>query len=82
MLRNDQKEYCANNIAAMIISRLRQLYPDVKYSKLISDFMDSKTYDLLYDFDTGMWAEGPGYVLAWYLEEKQLDNKKHKKATT
>lgn len=79
MLRNDQKEYCANNIAAMVISSLRERFPDVRYSKLISDFMDSKTYDLLYDFDTGMWSEGPGYVLNWYLEENE---KKHKKTTT
>lgn len=70
MLTNKQKEYCANNISAMVISRLRELYPNERYSKLISDFMDSNTYDLLYDFETGMWAEGPGYVLYDYLEEK------------
>lgn len=70
MLTNKQKEYCANNISAMVISRLRELYPNERYSKLISDFMDSNTYDLLYDFETGMWAEGPGYVLNDYLEEK------------
>lgn len=71
MLRNDQKEYCANNLASMVITRLRQLYPEVRYSKLVSDFIDSKTYDLLYDFETGLWAEGPGYILNEYLEERK-----------
>lgn len=72
MLKNNQKEYCANNLASMVISQLRKLYPEVRYSKLVSDFIDSKTYDLLYDFETGMWAEGPGYILNEYLEEKKL----------
>ena len=76
---NDQKEYCANNIAAIMISSLRERFPDASYSKLISDFMVSETYELLYDFDTAMWAEGPGYVLSWYLEEKEM---KYKKTTT
>lgn len=71
MLKNSQKEYCANNLASMVISQLRQLYPDVRYSKLVSDFIDSKTYDLLYDFETGLWAEGPGYILNEYLEERK-----------
>lgn len=70
MLKKKQKEYCANNLAAMVIEKLRDMYPEVRFSKLVSDFMDSKTYKLLYDFETGMWAEGPDYILEWYLSEQ------------
>lgn len=75
MLRIDQKEYCANNIAAMVIAHLRELFPDIRYSKLLSDFIGSKTYDALYDFDTGLWSRGPGYILNEYLEEKNINKK-------
>ena len=70
MINKSQKEYCANNLAAMVIESLRDMYPEVRFSKLVSDFMDSKTYELLYDFETGMWAEGPDYILEWYLDEQ------------
>lgn len=72
MLKNDQKEYCANNLSSMVISRLRYLFPNIRYSKLVSDFIDSKTYDLLYEFDTGFWAEGPEYILNEYLQEVKI----------
>lgn len=71
MIKNSQKEYCANNLSSIVISKLRELYPDVRDSKLISDFMVSETYDLLYDFDTGMWADGPDSILEDYLKEIQ-----------
>lgn len=70
MINNNQKEYCANNNASLIIESLRKIYPNERFSKVVSDFMDSKTYEMLYDFETGMWAESPDYVLEWYLEEK------------
>ena len=70
MINKSQKEYCANNLAAMAIEQLRNMYPEVRFSKLVSNFMDSKTYELLYDFETGMWAEGPDYILEWYLDEQ------------
>lgn len=70
MINKSQKEYCANNLAAMVIESLRDMYPEVRFSKLVSDFMDSKTYKLLYDFETGMWSEGPDYILEWYLDEQ------------
>lgn len=79
MLRIDQKEYCANNLSSICISRLRELFPNIRYSKIVSDFIDSKTYDLLYEFDTGLWAEGPEYILNEYLQE--LKNKGAKKIT-
>lgn len=49
--------------------------PSIKFSKLVSDFMGSKTYDLLYDFESGMWAEGSDYILEYYLEEVEKKKK-------
>ena len=69
MIKNNQKEYCANNLSRIVINKICEENPDIRRSKLISDFMDSKTYDLLYDFKTGLWAEGPGYIYYMYKEE-------------
>lgn len=72
MLKYEQKEYCANNISAMIITALRKKHPKEGYKNIIFNFINSNTYELLYDFETGFWAEGPGYVLNEYLiEQKQ-----------
>lgn len=69
MIKNNQKEYCANNLAAIVIEKLREKKPDIRFSKLVSDFMGSKTYDMLYDYETGLWSEGPDYILFCYLKE-------------
>ena len=76
MIKNSQKEYCANNIASYIITQLRIKYPTIRDSKLISDFMMSNTYDMLYNFKTYFWAESYDYVLEEYLNECSYKKKK------
>ena len=71
MINNSKKEYCANNLSSIVIVKLRKMYPKERFSKLVSDYMGSNVYNLLYDYSTGMWTEGPDYILEEYLLEKQ-----------
>lgn len=76
MLNNRQKEYCANNLASLVIERLRTENPSIRFSKIVSDFMGSKVYDMLYDYKTHFWAEGPDYIYNSYIKERNFDLKK------
>lgn len=42
------------------------------YSDLIDIFKMSKTYNLLYDFRTGLWEKGPDYIADVFAKEKGL----------
>jgi len=68
-MRNDQKEYCANNLVARIIEILSEEQPDKSMAEIVSSFMESKTYSLLMDFSTRLWAEGPDYIIEIYKRE-------------
>jgi len=69
-MKNDQKEYCANNLVARVIEILTEEQPGKSKTEVIASFMESKTYALLMDFSTRLWAEGPDYIIALYEKEK------------
>ena len=35
-------------------------------SEIRKEIMTSKAYDCLYDFDSGLWQEGPAYFIDFY----------------
>jgi hypothetical protein len=39
--------------------------------ELLRRFIDSGTYDILYDPETRLWMEGPDY-LAWFNQQRSL----------
>lgn len=71
-VRKASKAYCAHNLVVMVINTLHTLYPDISNESLLSEFSQSKTYSLLYDFNTRLWAEGPDYILGLYAQEKGI----------
>lgn len=34
------------------------------------DIIESGAYDALYDFDTGLWTQGPDYFIDFFLKKK------------
>ena len=40
-----------------------------KYGDVLKDFMQSRTYDCLFDFETGVWREGPAYLECLFHQE-------------
>ena len=40
-----------------------------KYGDVLKDFVQSRTYDCLFDFETGVWREGPAYLECLFHQE-------------
>ena len=36
--------------------------------------IESGAYDALYDFDTGLWAQGPDYFIDFFLKKSKANN--------
>lgn len=39
-------------------------------SEVRDQMIDSGAYDALYDFDTGLWTQGPDYFIDFFLKMK------------
>jgi len=73
MVTREVKEFCAHNLVAIIISDMKEYFPDKDENQILSDFTSSKTYSQLFNIETGLWAEGPDYILDMYFEEKDIN---------
>lgn len=40
-----------------------------KYGDILKDFVQSQTYDCLFDFETGVWREDPAYLECLFRQE-------------
>lgn len=51
----------------------------IKTNQSVSDVRDeiieSGAYDALYDFDTGLWTQGPDYFIDFFLKMKEREEK-------
>ena len=64
-LTTTQKETCAvisMRDAAALMAREKQ----ISYEDALLLFADSRIYDALFDYDTGIWKESPEYLLDLY----------------
>ena len=64
------KEYCMHNLVSMVVEKLHARYPQNSEIDLMCEFSQSKTYALLFEPETGLWKEGPDYILSLYTKEK------------
>ena len=62
-------DYCANNLLVMILDDLYEAHPEHNQEEIRQKFMNSKTYQHLYNFTTHLWAEGPDYIREMFEEE-------------
>ena len=40
-----------------------------KYGDVLKEFVQSQTYNCLFDFETGVWREGPAYLECLFRQE-------------
>lgn len=64
------KEYCMHNLVSMVVEKLHFCHPQYSEIDLMCEFSQSKTYALLFEPETGLWKEGPDYILSLYTKEK------------
>lgn len=62
-----QKEACA-------VSVMRTMLEDysaqrgIPFESALEQFAASRCYEMLFDFDTGLWAEGPDYLASVFAD--------------
>lgn len=66
------KEHCIHNLVTEVIDSLSEYFPNIPINNLMFEFTKSNTYALLCNIKTGMWMEGPDYILDWYIKEKGI----------
>lgn len=64
-MTNDQREACAIITMRDAIASLAQR-ENISYEEAIIRFTSSRVYDALFDYDTGVWREGPDHLLYLY----------------
>ena len=66
----EQKTFCADLILTDAIMDMAE-EEGITLQEARSKFIKSKAYDALYDFETGLWANGPDYFRAFYKSVAQ-----------
>ena len=64
-MTTDQKETCAVISMRDAVALLAQ-EKQISYEDALLLFADSRIYDALFDYDTGIWKESPEYLLDLY----------------
>lgn len=69
MIENEQlKEFGALTLMQLMVEKYSEKYK-IPFNDALEKFTSSKTYDALFDYDgTGLWKEGPLYLLNFYEE--------------
>ena len=45
----------------------------ITFEAAMERYADSDSYLALFDYETGLWGEGPDYLLAWFEAECRQD---------
>lgn len=64
------KENCVHNLVSLVVDDLADMFPDTSPNQLMYEFAKSKTYALMCNLQSGLWREGPLYILIRYAREK------------
>ena len=62
----EQKNACAVTCMRCMLEDYSRLM-NHSFEEELKNFLASDTYDALFDFSTGLWREGPRYIMDWYL---------------
>ncbi|HBP24502.1 MAG TPA: hypothetical protein DD632_03510 [Oribacterium sp.] len=63
-----RKNACAINLMRSMLIKFAQKH-NLPFEEAMLQFAESSTYDMLFDFDTAVWKEGPDYLLDLYEDE-------------
>lgn len=74
-MREEAREAAMEMIAAMMLSD-RAERENRSFEEVFSEFRRSKTFEQLFDKDTGLWMNGPDYISDEYDLELRLNSVK------
>lgn len=67
-LSTDRKDATAITVMrCMLLSYAEE--KNIPFERAMQEFVQSRTYGALFDFDAGVWREGPDYLRGLYDEE-------------
>lgn len=66
-MTDEQKEFCADLIFTDAVMDMAE-DEGISKTEARRRLIESKAYDALYDFETGLWANGPDYFREFYRQ--------------
>ena len=69
MVTAEQKEFCALTTMRTMLERY-SLKKHISFEDALLAFSKSCAYDALFDFETGIWKEGPDYLETIFEESE------------
>lgn len=63
----EQKDFVATEMLRLVVEDIR-VKEKKSFEAAFSKVVKSNAYDILYNFDTGVWREGPKYI-ATFMQE-------------
>ena len=70
MVTEITKKWCADTALAMAIKEIAK-DEGISTEEALAKFKQTRVYSALYDFDTGVWGEGPASLVYLYREFKE-----------
>lgn len=70
-----EKEECALLVMRMAIEEYAKKH-SVPYHEALAKFVHTYVYDALFNYDTGLWEQGPDYILGWFDEAVEKEQAK------
>lgn len=64
----NRKNSCAIRLMRTMLVKYAECY-GVSFAEAMFRFTESNAYEILFDFDTGVWKEGPDYLMMLFEEE-------------
>lgn len=61
-ITDKQKEYCAVTVMRRMIEKYAEKQ-NLSFDEAMLIFTGSSVYEALFDYDTGIWKEGPDYLM-------------------
>lgn len=66
----EQKEHCAVSMMRRMLDKFSQ-EKGIAFQNALIEFANSNVYNALFDFETGLWMEGPDYLRDMWEREKK-----------
>ena len=73
VITNKQKESAAITLMRTMLLKYAK-EQGLSFEQTLKEFPHSKTFSALFDYETGIWREGPDYLRGLYLDEISGDH--------
>lgn len=61
---NEQKDFIATEMLRLVVESIKEKEKK-SFEAAFSKVVKSNAYDVLFDFNTGVWREGPKYIATY-----------------